>query len=365
MRAWLLSFRPSGQSYRASEFVRGGLGGLLGIVIAGLAGKGLHVGDAALPFIVAPLGASAVLLFAASASPLAQPWPVIGGNVVSSFVGVAAGRLIHVPVLAGAAAVGAAIALMMVLRCLHPPGGACALFAAVATPVVHHEGFLFPLFPVAVNTVAILAVALAVNNATGRRYPHVPAVPTPPKVGTDDAPSERIGLQADDVAAAMARLDQGLDILPADVLALMRDAEEHAIDRQLGRLKVGTLMARDVLTVLPTETVYRVRLIMTQHHVKAVPVLDVERHVVGIITVADMLNLTLANVAQAQSIMSSPVVTIEADAPVARLVSLMSDRGLRHLPVVDEERRMVGIVTRSELVAVLNQALVRAGASLS
>ena len=72
----------------------------------------------------------------------------------------------------------------------------------------------------------------------------------------------------------MAGLDQGLDILPDDVLALLRDAEVHAVDRQLGQLKVGTVMARDVLTVLPFETVYRIRLIMNQHHVKAVPVVD-------------------------------------------------------------------------------------------
>jgi CBS domain-containing membrane protein len=358
---WLAGFRPNSQSYRRSEFLRGGLGGLVGIVLASLAGKAFDVGPDALPFIVAPLGASAVLLFAASASPLAQPWPVLGGNIVSSLIGVAAGRLIQDTLVAASVAVGTAIATMMLLRCLHPPGGACALFAAAATPVVHHQGFLFPLFPVAMNTVAILAVALAVNNLTGRRYPHVPALaPPPPRPGTDQLPSERIGVHTDDIAAAMARLDQGLDILPADVVGLMRDAELHALDRQLGRLKVGTLMARDVLTVLPTETIYRVRLIMTQHHVKAVPVVDAERHVLGIITVYDMFNLNLANLAAAETIMTSPVTTIHAEEPVAALVALMSDRGLRHIPVVDDEQRLVGIVTRSELIAVLNRALVSA-----
>ena len=56
--------------------------------------------------------------------------------------------------------------------------------------------------------------------------------------------------------------------------------------------------------------------------------------------------------------MTSPVTTIGADEPVARLVSLMSDAGLRHIPVVDADARLAGIVTRSELIAVLNRALV-------
>jgi CBS domain-containing membrane protein len=357
--AWLRTFRPRSLPFRGADYLRGGVGALVGIVLATLAGKAFDIGPAALPFIVAPIGASAVLLFAAPASPLAQPWPVVGGNIVSSLVGVASARVLDDTALAASFAVGAAIALMMLLRCLHPPGGACALFASVGAPAVHQQGFAFAVFPVAVNTVVLLVIAIAVNNLTGRRYPHVPAA-APAGVGSDPAPSERIGVRTGDVAAAIARLNQGLDILPDDVVALIRDAEAHALDRQLGQLQVGAVMARDVLTVLPFETVYRVRLIMNQHHVKAVPVVDAERRVVGIVTIYDLFNLQLANLDPASKIMTSPVTTIGADEPVARLVALMSDAGLRHIPVVDGEGRLAGIVTRSELIAVLNRALVSA-----
>lgn len=357
--AWLQTFRPRPLPQRGADYARGALGALAGIVLAALSGRVFDIGPAALPFIVAPIGASAVLLFAAPASPLAQPWPLVAGNVSSTLVGAASARIFDSTVLAASFAVGAAIALMMLLRCLHPPGGACALFASVGAPAVHDQGFAFAIFPVAVNTIVLLVVAIAVNNLTGRRYPHVPA-PAPAGVGTDPAPSRRIGLEAGDVAAAIARLNQGLDILPEDVLALVRDAEAHALDRQLGSLKVGTVMARDVRTVLAFETVYRVRLIMNQHHVKAVPVVDEERRVVGIVTIYDLFNLQLANLDPASKIMTSPVTTIGAGEPVARLVALMSDAGLRHVPVVDAEQRLVGIVTRSELIAVLNRALVSA-----
>src|SRR4051794_1003956 len=173
--AWLRTFRPRSLPYRGLDYLRGAVGALFGILLAGLAGKAFDIGPAALPFIVAPIGASAVLLFAAPASPLAQPWPVVGGNLVATLVGVVSGRVFDDTVLAAAAAVGAAIALMMLLRCVHLPGGACALFASVGAPAVHEQGFAFAVFPVAVNTVVLLLVAIAVNNLTGRRYPHVPA----------------------------------------------------------------------------------------------------------------------------------------------------------------------------------------------
>ena len=58
--------------------------------------------------------------------------------------------------------------------------------------------------------------------------------------------------------------------------------------------------------------------------------------------------------------MTDPATIIKADAPVARLGALMTDGALRHIPVVDAGNRLVGIVTRTELIAVLNQALVTA-----
>jgi CBS domain-containing membrane protein len=146
--------------------------------------------------------------------------------------------------------------------------------------------------------------------------------------------------------------------MPGDVLALVREAEAHALDRRLGQLRVGTLMARDVQTVRATESLYRARLLMNQHHVKALPVVDEEQRVVGIVTVYDLFNLDVVDLDPVSKVMSSPVTTVTADTPVARLVGLMSDLGLRHLPVVDDAGRLLGIVTRTELIAVLHRALV-------
>jgi CBS domain-containing membrane protein len=356
-KAWLMSLRPGPIGYRRADFLRGGLGALVGIALASLAAQTIPGGPAMLPFIVAPMGASAVLLFAAPGSPLAQPYSLLLGNVVSTLIGVTAARMFDGVTLAASVAVAVAIPVMMALRCVHPPGGACALFTAVGSAAVAQQGYAFAIWPVGVNTVVLLVVAGLVNNLTGRPYPHVPP-PPPPKQGTDLAPSQRVGVQTEDIRQAMARLDRGLDILPGDVMSLVREAEAHALDRRFGQLRCGTVMARDVQTARATDTIYRARMIMNNHHVKAVPVVDDDRHVVGIVTVYDLFNLEVVDLDPISKIMTSPVTTVTVDTPVSRLVELMSDLGLRHLPVVDEDGRMAGIITRTELIAVLHQALV-------
>jgi CBS domain-containing membrane protein len=355
--AWLASLTPGPIAYRRADFLRGGFGALVGIALAALAAQAVPGGPAMLPFIVAPMGASAVLLFAAPASPLAQPYSLLAGNVVSTVVGVTAARMFDDVTVAASVAVAVAIAVMMALRCVHPPGGACALFTAVGSSAVAEQGYAFAVWPVGVNTVVLLGIAALVNNLTGRPYPHVPPAP-PPKVGTDEAPSQRVGVSTEDVRQAIRSLDRGLDILPGDVITLIREAEAHALDRRLGQLRCGDLMARDVQTARQSDTIYRARMIMNNHHVKVVPVVDDDRHVVGIVTVFDLFNLEVVDLDPISTIMTSEVETVRTDTPVSELVALMTDRGLRNLPVLDDDGRLAGIITRTELIAVLNQALV-------
>ena len=74
-----------------------------------------------------------ILVFGMPSSPLAQPWPVLGGSTLSALVGWLCLVLVPDPVLGGALAVGLSVALMVPLRCLHPPGGSMALRAKCTT----------------------------------------------------------------------------------------------------------------------------------------------------------------------------------------------------------------------------------------
>lgn len=122
--------------------------------------------------IVASMGASAVLLFAVPHGQLSQPWPVVGGHLLSAVIGVGCALLIPDLIAAAALAVALAIGTMHYLRCLHPPGGATALAAVVSGPSVHALGFEYVVTPVSFNVAIILVVAVLFNFPFAwRRYP--------------------------------------------------------------------------------------------------------------------------------------------------------------------------------------------------
>lgn len=168
--AWLYSFRPAPINARRREMLAGCIGAWVGLMFTEMISKAA-LGDLN-PWFIAPMGASAVLLFAVPSSPLAQPWSMVGGNIVSALVGVACARNIGDPMLAASLAASLAIAAMFALRCLHPPSGAVALTAVLGGPSVLAAGYSFALVPVAVNSVILLATALLFNNLLRRRYPH-------------------------------------------------------------------------------------------------------------------------------------------------------------------------------------------------
>ena len=203
-----------------------GLGALVGICATGLLVRGLIGTGIHMPLLIAPIGAAAVLLFAVPASPMAQPWAVIGGNIVSAVVGVSVGLLGADPMLAAGLAVGGAIAAMALLRCLHPPGGAVALTAVVGGPAIHALGFGFVLAPVALGTALLLAMAWGFHRFSGHSYPHravhvaVPAEPLPGDFSRHD------------LRRALADYPDLLDVDFDDLEEVLRAAEHHAALRR-------------------------------------------------------------------------------------------------------------------------------------
>ncbi len=126
-----------------------------------------------LSLLIGSFGASAVLVYAAIKSPLAQPRNLVGGHVLSALVGVACCQLLGDTVwLAAAMAVSVAIVVMLATKTLHPPGGATALIAVIGGPKVHNLGFLYAFVPAGAGAMILLVVALIVNNLSkNRRYP--------------------------------------------------------------------------------------------------------------------------------------------------------------------------------------------------
>lgn len=157
----------------SSEILWSWIGAFLGIsAVAWANWLVLTEGGDHLP-LIGSMGASAVLVYGAPRSPLAQPRNLVGGHLVSALVGVACQQLLgHLPELAAPLAVATAIALMQLTKTLHPPGGATALIAVVGSEQIHRLGFLYCLAPVGLGALLLLLVALVVNNLPStRRYP--------------------------------------------------------------------------------------------------------------------------------------------------------------------------------------------------
>jgi len=156
----------------AGELLWSWIGSVLGIVAcAWLSSRYFEPRD--LSLLIGSFGASAVLVYGAIKSPLAQPRNLIGGHVISGLVGVACWQVFGATLwIAAALAVSLAIVAMLATKTLHPPGGATALIAVIGGDKVHALGFLYAIIPAGAGAVVLLIVALLVNNLNrNRKYP--------------------------------------------------------------------------------------------------------------------------------------------------------------------------------------------------
>ena len=148
-----------------TQAVLWGLGWLFGLTDLGLLAH---------PLLMAPLGASAVLIYAVPSSPLAQPWSVVVGNSLAAVLALLALQLGWLPVATLGLAVFASLIVMAWARCLHPPAGAVALATVLAAPVGLQANFIWLGFTVFAGSALLVAFGVAYHRAFGRRYPDLP-----------------------------------------------------------------------------------------------------------------------------------------------------------------------------------------------
>ncbi|MCC8392984.1 HPP family protein [Paraburkholderia sp. MMS20-SJTR3] len=376
LSGWLASFVPVPVTVKWHERARSCVGALLGIAFTGGLMYLLLGPSTSIPLLVAPMGASAVLLFAVPASPLAQPWSIIGGNLVSATVGVTCAKLIGDPTLAAAVAVALAIGGMFALRCVHPPSGAVALTAVLGGPVIHALGYRFVLEPILIQSAALLFGALVYHAATGHRYPHAGRQDrATPGEAADEA--ARVGFTRDDVTAVLQRRDEMLTIDPDDLYSLLRETQLQAFSRSFDELRCEDVMSRHVVSVSPGTRAGAAWVLFKRHNVKALPVVDGGQKLLGIITRADFVErksfgaltpildyvdgwlrgdaLRTRNVGQ---LMTTDVCTVNANAPITELVPMFANFGHHHVPVLDQAGRVVGMITQVDLISGLHRQTV-------
>lgn len=363
--------RPALVAVSPAERLRAALGALLGILaVAGL--SVVTTTHLQVPLLIAPLGASAVLLFAVPSSPLAQPWAILGGNGIAAFIGVTAALFIPQEAVAAAVALGVSILVLLSLKCLHPPSGAVALTAALGGPAIHDLGYLFVLWPVLSGSLALLVVAVVYNRLTGKHYPHI-ALPYMPTAAP--ASSGSLGVTVDDLATAIRERDEVVPVDPSDLEEVLQRAEVLAFARRSGGVVAAAVMAQNVASVGPGTSLRVALRLLRTNGVKALPVVDSTRRVVGIVTQTDLLDKAdwgpsstgsglgwrLRSInnsdrplrGKARDVMTTNVRTVPVSTPIARVVQVMAETRHHHLPVVAADGTLAGMVTQSDVVAAL------------
>jgi len=366
--AWKPAVAPAARI----DVVRVGLGATLGLALAMLlVFEGNHIGFASGLGLFAPLGASAVLLFAVHTSPLAQPWSCVVGNTVSALW--ACWVVSCVPLeWAPAAAVGGAIMLMQLTRSLHPPGGAVAMLWALEAQAGVVHGWTYALWPIGAMTLCLVLVAMLYHRLWGKTYPLQPHEPARPSTA-QHLPA--MDLSTADLQALLARFDQGNNLTAQELGQLVLAAEEQAIARRFGSVSCGQVMSSALWTCSPQDSLATVAANFQQHPIKSLPVVDAQGHLLGVVARSALLDWTwnqrtnpqtrrrdrvwrlwgkkpVHGTVCAADLMQDAPLHVDAQTPVSQLLETLTHHAVPFVAVL-QAGKLVGLITRTDVMRLL------------
>lgn len=352
----------------------------IGLLLLGLVSTNA-LGDHGLPFMVASMGASAVLLFTVPHSPLSQPWPLLGGHLFSSTIGVSCALYIPDQVVAAALAVSLSIAAMYIARCLHPPGGAIALAAVLGGEQVTVLGYKFVLFPVMLNAILMFIIVLLLNNMVpGRRYPSNSSM-VPGDLERDSWTSLAHGFSDQDLLSGIKSMDEFVDISKEQIDKIYQASILEMRKRQMGDILCKHIMTKDVISIKENVSLLETWKVLQKNRIKALPIVDQANRVCGIITKSDLATHYMKKVRASTSnnatnasnktykqaispsayfettpvgaLMRTPVTTVSARSHVVDVIPIFLQQKIHQLPVVDDDRLIAGMLTRSDLLSLM------------
>ena len=328
-------------------------------------------------YLLAPLGASSVILFVLPHSPLAQPWSLVGGLFLPAIIGLLCGTWIQPAFLAVAIALALAVWITAWLRCIHPPGGAMAVVFAIAAtqqPV--------SLTTAVLNIGAALVAVLFVNNLIpGRHYPQCA-----PKQTTAQKPRPKRGsIRHEDLQHALQKIDAYLDISEEDLVRIYDLATNHAHQRHERRV-CSEIMSTDVISVEFGTELNEAWALLQQHKLHGLPVVDRSKRLIGLLTldnflrhvkpepeqgIGDNIRRLLRTSPSAYSdkpevvgqIMNEAFVSVRCNDSISKTASLLSasDHPVI-LPVIDDKGRLAGVLTQTDLLSAIYQKQAAAAA---
>ena len=328
-----------------------------------------------LPFILASMGATAVILFAAPNSPMGRPWPLLGGHFIAAFIGISCGKLSPNLLITVPLAIGLVIFAMHYFRCIHPPGGATTLLTLLGGPEVSAIGYQFMLTPLAINLLILALLAAVLNKLRSEKTRYVQVkIPSgwQQRQQTNTAPR----FKSQDLEAAIHSLDSYIDIDTKQLAQIYEMAEQQSYARKLGTVSCQEVMQQAISREYG-DSLQEAWTQLSQHHQQAIVVIDRGHHIKGILTLSDFIKhaqaFDLETEQQRVAALIKPSTTLTSDKPevVGQIMSasthcvphdmsaadawpIFERYNIEHLPVIDQNNKLLGIINRLALAPRLN-----------
>lgn len=183
-----------------------------------------------------------------------------------------------------------------------------------------------------------------------------------------------VELSSEDILAAMKSISGYIDITPSDFQEIYGIAYHHAIERLSELVKAEDIMTREVISVRPDSLLAETAKRMEDANISGVPVVAEDQSVIGMISEKDFLlkmgakksGSFMGVIAEclsnrgcvampikgktAKDIMTSPVITALKETTISALSKMLAEHHINRIPVTDEKGRLIGIVSRGDIV---------------
>lgn len=194
----------------------------------------------------------------------------------------------------------------------------------------------------------------------------------------DDATDKmEIEISDEDLRAARREIKTYIDITEEDLKKIYALALRHARERLEKKITVGEVMTGEVVAVTRATGISEVADLLSEHTISGMPVVDDERRVIGIVTEADVL--AMAGMKKGSTfrdklkhilgdplpvtkkdhtlteVMTAPAITTTPDADIREVAAVLNEKRIKRLPVVDNEGRLIGIISRGDIVKALGK----------
>lgn len=191
------------------------------------------------------------------------------------------------------------------------------------------------------------------------------------------AECEKPEISNEDLRSALREIKNYVDITEEDLRKIYQIALRHAQERVAAKLLVRDVMTKNVISVRSDADLHDAARSMSEHRISGMPVLDEQQRVIGVISEADILTLvglkrghtfkdilrhllgeplqSLKGGAKVGDVMSAPAITIGPDSDIKEAAEILHSRRIKRLPVVDAESRLIGIISRADIVKAMGE----------